>query len=170
MISSGTCFKANVSKYDCHGIRHDSRNPNSLDWHYARDVRAQVQAAPPPYEQYGRRYPCEFRNLGEIPISFSVPGPWQHFPIVPHTQLPWQPGDRAGAHRAVYNYLDQSHIDVIYHDPNKKHLVAHAKFDPFSLATYVPHRIPSKKSIELLLPTKRKALNPEAAPWEPGCH
>lgn len=75
-----------------------------------------------------------------------------------------------GGHRTFYNYHNQSRIDMIYHDPSKKRLISKARFDPFSLATYVPRRCPSNKSIYLSLPNKKTALNPEAAPWEPGCH
>lgn len=130
-------------QYDCHGVLNDSRakDPTARDWHYARDVRAQVEAAAPRLtfqEAKTYRYPSHYGNKTDPPLPLAASKPLTHVPIRPGTQTPWKHGDRPGAHRAVYNDKDRkSNIDVIYHD-HRKPLTGGGSSRDFSKAQYVP--------------------------------
>ncbi|BCS26989.1 uncharacterized protein APUU_60037A [Aspergillus puulaauensis] len=126
------------SYYDCHGVVNHVKDPNARSWHYARDVRAQVQAAGPPASSPAKgRYPSDYWNHGNEVPNLSVPKPYMHVPINPGQTKPFQRPTPSGAHRAVYNDNDRAKVDVIYHDPNKP-IPAGSKFRPFSKADYVP--------------------------------
>ncbi|KAL2151407.1 hypothetical protein VTH82DRAFT_6505 [Thermothelomyces myriococcoides] len=127
-------YPTDSSFYDCHGVVNNKDDPNARDWHYARDVRAQVQAAPSPRKGQKKGYPSGFGNQEGLDLQASKP--LVHTPIIPGTSQPYQSGP-PGAHRVVYNDKDRSKCDVIYHDDSKPKS-KNAKHAPFSKATYVP--------------------------------
>ncbi|OJJ05868.1 hypothetical protein ASPVEDRAFT_154010 [Aspergillus versicolor CBS 583.65] len=126
------------SYYDCHGIINDTTDPNARAWHYARDVRAQVQAEKPRKAARGRKYPSYFANHGQEVPNLSMARPYMHVPIIPGQSKPSHAqGVAPGAHRAVYNDKRRARVDVIYHDPNKP-IPPASRHRPFSKADYVP--------------------------------
>ncbi|CRL20535.1 Guanine-specific ribonuclease N1/T1 [Penicillium camemberti] len=135
--SSSASVKTNSSYFDCHGVPSDNNNPKGRDWHYAQDVKAQAQQAPPP-KPSGRGYPSHFGNKGPNPLPLSANGRLTHTPIKDGTSQPYKRGP-PGAHRVVYNDNDRSTVNVIYHDPTKPGLPG-SRSTQFSMASYVPKR------------------------------
>ena len=126
-----------MHKYDCHGVVNDTKDPNARDWHYTRDVRAQVQteAARRGFGQKG--YPSHYGNKGPNALQLSAPKPLSHVPIIPGKPTPYQAGNPPGGHRGVYNDQNRNQVDVIYHHSNQP-VPAGSKFAPYSKAYYVP--------------------------------
>ncbi|KAJ5921211.1 hypothetical protein N7466_009537 [Penicillium verhagenii] len=131
------------AQYDCNGVLSNKLtvDPNARDWHYARDVRAQVEAAGPRLgfqETKVKRYPSHYGNKSIPPLPLAASKPLTHVPIRPGTSTPWKLGDSSGAHRAVYNDKDRkNNVEVIYHDPHKAP-AAGGTWHDFSKAHYVP--------------------------------
>lgn len=117
-------------------MNHDN-DPSGRTWHYARDVRAQVQAERPEIPASKRGYPSRYVNRAHDVPNLTVAKPYTHVPITPGQFRPYKRSDWLGAHRAVYNDKDRTKVEVMYHDP-KKPIPLGSSQHPFSKADYVP--------------------------------
>ncbi|CAM1508600.1 Fc.00g054480.m01.CDS01 [Cosmosporella sp. VM-42] len=125
------------SHFSCPGLPDPNRYMN------AREVRNQAQNAPPRHKvpvsgtssrTKWAKYPKVFKNHEAMPLASQHP--LHEFPVL--ATGPWHTGDNQGPLRAIYNPANRATVDLVYHDPAKRHL---GYGGDFTAGTYRP-RVP----------------------------
>ncbi|TLD20527.1 hypothetical protein PspLS_08508 [Pyricularia sp. CBS 133598] len=125
--------------YDFEGEPSSNHDPNAKTWIYAREARAQAAKTRQENPRH-RGYPSRYGNKPDsCPLTVAPPTAgdyYLHAPLIPGQTDPYINGQKPGGVRAVYNRNDQTHFDVIQHDPRKPQTASGAH--QFTLRPYVP--------------------------------